>query len=947
MAILSNRFVSIILVSAIAFGMFSKVPEERLFAETVAETVKSLTVVCGNTKKLSSGSSKVVWKSSDPKIAAVDKNGKITAKKAGKTTITASSSGKIDSYEIRVLYKDVTSPKDFWYEPVNKLTEGGVVKGYAGQTEFRPANECTRAQMLTFLWRLQGQPKTKSDKCNFPDVKASDYFYKPVIWAEEKGITTGYKDGTFKPQEICTRAHAVTFMWRMSGKPSPKTSVNKFPDVKKTDYFYKSSLWAYENKILVGMSDGTFNPQGKCLRRQMVTFLYKYDKYINRRTPSTTPTPSVTLKPTARPSATAKPTAKPTAVPSLTVTPAGKPSTSPTLTPQASVSPTVIPDDLSANLTVSFADGFKHPSGARFCIVSLYDDEDQLAVAPLTLDIENGINIDAYFEKVPLDTVKVNLVWLDINENVIAEALVEGNDFPEIQKGQDSTIFVSDYSLEVRIKIENAYALAVDKIDAEIEYIDGTLKKINLSGISFDKDKGACSLSLGTIPLTSSISSVVLLYDGVPFEWLDYNDPQLIPNSGLLSLDVNDNEFANGIYSAGNVMMVANPRQLDNVRNHLNGTYEQIKDIDFAGSCGISNEMFIYEEDGQKYIDCKMIDLFSASVSSGNSPEPRFYGGNDNVFGWNPIGDEADPFTGNYNGKYHSISNLITNSVGKWHSVSALFGFVIGTDSNPVKIGLIDILASCSFASSYVSAPLIAQAKGCVGIEECKVSADVYSGEYAAGLVGESWDPNVTSLNEETWKHEVTLNICECVFDGKLYCQFGGGMLSRFCEGIVNLTRCVYENGEEEEEEEEGEVVVKNGIIYALRGVGGLIYQAGLCGMDSCIIDDCHSHGVLNAFQDYEDRENECSSYGGFIGYLKGTLEIIGQCEVKSRFVYDGGNIFRVGGVVGFTDKYDIPGLKHLFNGVVSVESGCILESKHEQLIGQFCGSPWLDDPRL
>ncbi|MCR4670140.1 MAG: S-layer homology domain-containing protein [Saccharofermentans sp.] len=242
------------------------------------------TVVCGKTLTLKAtleGSSDTVkWSSSDTKVATVDSKGKITAKMAGKVTITASAAGANAECTVTVLYKDVTNSSDFWYAPTNYLTAKGVVKGYANQTEFRPANECTRAQMVTFLYRLQGEPKTKSNKCQFPDVESSDYFYKPVIWATENGITTG-TNGMFNPKKVCTRAQTVTFLWRMAGKPNPGKNAKKFDDVKTTDYFYKATLWASEKKILAGYEDGTFKPDGKCLRRQMVTFLYKYDKYVN------------------------------------------------------------------------------------------------------------------------------------------------------------------------------------------------------------------------------------------------------------------------------------------------------------------------------------------------------------------------------------------------------------------------------------------------------------------------------------------------------------------------------------------------------------------------------------------------------------------------------------------------------------------------------------------
>ena len=244
-------------------------------------------VVCGKTDilkaTLKGATGMITWTSSDPKVAAIDANGKVTAKMAGATTITATAAGKSASCVVTVLYKDVTNSKDFWYAPTNYLTAAGVVKGYDKQTKFKPANKCTRAQMVTFIWRLQGEPKPKTSKCKFSDVKKTDYFYKACIWGNENHIVEGYKDGTFGPQIVCARKHAVTFLWRLANKPKPSSTKNKFKDVKKSDYFYTATLWASEKKILAGYSDGTFRPNGDCLRRQMVTFLYKYDKYINNK----------------------------------------------------------------------------------------------------------------------------------------------------------------------------------------------------------------------------------------------------------------------------------------------------------------------------------------------------------------------------------------------------------------------------------------------------------------------------------------------------------------------------------------------------------------------------------------------------------------------------------------------------------------------------------------
>ncbi|MBP5654630.1 MAG: S-layer homology domain-containing protein [Clostridiales bacterium] len=261
-------------------------PDNNPSAVSLTLNKNAANIVCGKTLTLKAtftgSSAKIAWTSSDKKIATVDANGKISAKMAGAVTITAAAAGKSATCVVIVLYKDVTKTKDFWFEPTNYLTAKGVVKGYDKQTKFKPANKCTRAQMVTFIWRLMGEPSPKAKTCKFKDVKKKDYFYKACIWGNENKIVEGYKDGTFGPQIVCARRHAVTFLWRLAGQPKPKTTKNPFKDVKKSDYFYKATLWASEKKILAGYSDGTFKPKGDCLRRQMVTFLYKYDKYINK-----------------------------------------------------------------------------------------------------------------------------------------------------------------------------------------------------------------------------------------------------------------------------------------------------------------------------------------------------------------------------------------------------------------------------------------------------------------------------------------------------------------------------------------------------------------------------------------------------------------------------------------------------------------------------------------
>ena len=245
---------------------------------------KELNVICGKTGKLNAtlkgSTAKITWKSSDPKIASVDSTGKVTAKMAGTVTITATAAGKSVNCKVTALYKDVTNPKDFWFIPTYYMTAAGVVKGYDNQTVFKPTNVCTRAQMVTFLWRLMGSPKPKTSKCKFSDVKKTDYFYEACLWGSERGVVEGYKDGTFGPQINCARRHAVTFLWRLAGKPNPDSTKNPFKDLKKSDYFYTATLWASGKGILAGYEDGTFRPNGDCLRRQLVTFLYKFEKSV-------------------------------------------------------------------------------------------------------------------------------------------------------------------------------------------------------------------------------------------------------------------------------------------------------------------------------------------------------------------------------------------------------------------------------------------------------------------------------------------------------------------------------------------------------------------------------------------------------------------------------------------------------------------------------------------
>jgi len=148
---------------------------------------------------------------------------------------------------------------------------------------FKPQNNCTREAVVTFLWRLAGRPDPKDMNSPFSDVQdRSKYYYKAVLWAAELGITKGYQDGTFKPNATCLREHVVTFLYRYAGQPSIGVSKNPFNDISSSDYYYKPVLWAVNRGITNGYSSGPnaggFGPKLDCLREHVVTFLYRYAK---------------------------------------------------------------------------------------------------------------------------------------------------------------------------------------------------------------------------------------------------------------------------------------------------------------------------------------------------------------------------------------------------------------------------------------------------------------------------------------------------------------------------------------------------------------------------------------------------------------------------------------------------------------------------------------------
>lgn len=156
----------------------------------------------------------------------------------------------------------------------NNITNG------ADSEHFSPENNCTRAEIITFLWRAAGAPKTNYNT-GFTDVPEDAFYATAVKWAVRNGVAEGTSNTTFSPDEICTRAQAVTFLYRAAGMNSYKGGYNPFTDVDNGTYYRDAAAWAYCNGIAVGTGDNMFSPDMICNRAQIVTFLYRFDRAVN------------------------------------------------------------------------------------------------------------------------------------------------------------------------------------------------------------------------------------------------------------------------------------------------------------------------------------------------------------------------------------------------------------------------------------------------------------------------------------------------------------------------------------------------------------------------------------------------------------------------------------------------------------------------------------------
>ena len=253
------------------------------YSVTIPNKTENGTVTV-NPKSASKGSTVTITAKPDSgyqldDLTVTDKNGKelkLTDKGNGKYTFTMPAS-KVEVNatfvkEVEISQFSDVSTSAYYYEAVKWAQEKGITGGI-GNGLFGPNQPCTRAQIVTFLWRAAGSSEPKS-MSSFSDVSADSYYAKAVAWAVENGITTGTGDGKFSPDATCTREQAVAFLYRASGSPAVSGG-SAFSDVAANAYYADAVAWAEKNGVTGGIGGGLFGSGNTCTRAQIVTFLYR------------------------------------------------------------------------------------------------------------------------------------------------------------------------------------------------------------------------------------------------------------------------------------------------------------------------------------------------------------------------------------------------------------------------------------------------------------------------------------------------------------------------------------------------------------------------------------------------------------------------------------------------------------------------------------------------
>lgn len=213
-----------------------------------------------------------VLDSKNQTVKLTPKDGKFTFTMPA-SAVTVKAAFKAEAPVIDHPFTDV--PEGSYYEDAVIWAVDKGITGGTSATTFSPNGICTRAQAVTFLWRAAGSPEPKTSTMPFTDVKADSYYHDAVLWAVEQGITAGTSATTFAPDLNCSRAQIVTFLYRAAGSPAVSGSP-AFSDVASDAYYAKAVKWAQANGITSGIGGGLFGSNDNCTRAQIVTFIWRY-----------------------------------------------------------------------------------------------------------------------------------------------------------------------------------------------------------------------------------------------------------------------------------------------------------------------------------------------------------------------------------------------------------------------------------------------------------------------------------------------------------------------------------------------------------------------------------------------------------------------------------------------------------------------------------------------
>lgn len=230
--------------------------------------------------------STITWTSSNPNVATVDNNGKVSAQTYGTAVISATVTKGDETIKlfcnVQTKFYDVLASTMSGYSQIYWAADNGVTQGYNGGEYFGPTRKCTRQEFAIFLWRALGRPAPKSTNLPFSDTKdLTGSSLKAIAWASENGIIQGFDNNTFRPKNSVTREQIVIMLWRAAGQPNASNDL-RFTDTASLDKnrsSYKAIAWASENGIVQGFTDNTFCPKDYSKRNQVVIMLYRYVSY--------------------------------------------------------------------------------------------------------------------------------------------------------------------------------------------------------------------------------------------------------------------------------------------------------------------------------------------------------------------------------------------------------------------------------------------------------------------------------------------------------------------------------------------------------------------------------------------------------------------------------------------------------------------------------------------